>query len=395
MNIAEFFVNLGVKGSEKTVSALSNVKKSLGDMTATSLEAKAAIIGAVYALEKLMSNSAATGTGLSNFNALTGISTKQLQQWQFAARQAGESSEEFTGSLKGVQDKMAQMKLNKGAPEGLALLANTVGFDAKKAYKDTFYVMEQLQKFAQSNVSKDVQNQVMKSFGVSENTIAAMRKGVFNQQNFQKAPTYGEGEINKLNKVDVAWKNLGQTVEMAFGHFTSKHGEKLVSDLSAVTAELFKMINAFTKLADKLEVFKVIGKVFEGWGYIFNGIANVAGGITGDKEGVGHGLKEEAKGIGGGLVDLYKGMQTHMEEQRQASIAKNLEEFKGSGSWLARSIAPSAPAGGAEKTVNQSPTINQHLHFQHDGKDHSKIKDAAQKGINHAWKQSSAQSQGS
>lgn len=384
MNVAELFVNLGIKGSEKTLGALSSVKKGIGDLSATSLEAKAAIIGAVYALEKLMSHSAQQGTNLSNFNALTGISTKQLQQWNYAALQAGESNEEFTGSLKGVYDKMAQMKLNKGQPEGLDLVARTVGFDSKKAYKDTFYAMEQLQKFAHSKVPMDIQNQVLKNFGLSENTIAAMRKGVFNAQNFSKAPTYGEGEINKLNKVDVAWKNLGQKIQMAFGHFTSQHGMQLVGDLSKVTDQVFRMVDAFSKLADKLKLFQWVGKAFEGWSEIFGGVADSVDRVSKSKGGALEGMKKEGMSFLEGTKDFIKGLGMTLEESGAPKATGSVGE----------SITPNIQ-GGSSKNVNNNTTINQNLNFQHDGKDHQKIKESHHKSVRDAYKQLSSLTQGS
>jgi len=165
MTIAELFVNLGVKGADSAGKALGGVKGGLGEVKSMSLEAKAALVGVIYGLERMMSNSAQLGTSLTNFNALTGISAQQLQQWQYAARQAGVAGEEMTGSMKAVQSTMANMLMGKGAPEGMAMLANKVGFDPARA-RDTAYVLGQLQKFAQS-VPQDVGNAMIKSFGVS------------------------------------------------------------------------------------------------------------------------------------------------------------------------------------------------------------------------------------
>ena len=105
------FVSLGVKGADKTIDAFAKVGTGIKNVATESLAAKAGIIGATYALEQFMSNAATRGTDLSNLSTYLGISTKQLQQWQYAAQQAGESGEEFTSSLKSVYDKVAQMRL--------------------------------------------------------------------------------------------------------------------------------------------------------------------------------------------------------------------------------------------------------------------------------------------
>ena len=94
MNIGELFVNIGIKGTEKTIQALGNVKSGLGAVASTSLEVKAAIIGAIYALERLISTSADMGMSLANFKILFGNSTKELQQFQNAGREVGLTFEE-------------------------------------------------------------------------------------------------------------------------------------------------------------------------------------------------------------------------------------------------------------------------------------------------------------
>jgi len=57
--ISELFVAIGVKGSEKTLSALANTRMSISSIASTSLEAKAAILGMAYALERLTTSAAA------------------------------------------------------------------------------------------------------------------------------------------------------------------------------------------------------------------------------------------------------------------------------------------------------------------------------------------------
>ncbi len=348
MKIAELFVGLGVKGNDSAKSALSGVKSSLGEVKSMGLETKAMIAGVVYGLERMMSQSAQMGTGLMNFASLTGISAKNLQQWQYAARQAGVSGEELTGSLKAVQGTMTNMLLGKGAPEGMSMLANKVGFDPNRA-RDTLYVMQQLQKFAQQ-VPKDVGNNMLKTFGLSEGTIAAMRRNMFTQDNFKKAPTYSEGEVSALNKADVAWGNLGQKIQMAFGHFNSKHGLQLVSDLTKLTEVVLRLADALTTVAEKYKVFAGVSKLV---GLVADAVESKPGTAMGEK---------------------------HMEK-------KIWDWFKGS---AAPQVPPSFP-GQAPQNVQVSQTLN----FQHDGKDAKKTGDSVHKAVKDAYRQMSAQGQGS
>lgn len=396
--IAELFVSLGIKGTEKTVGALSNVNKGLGEIASTSLAVKAAVIGAIYGLERLMSHSAAQGNTLSNFNAITGSSTKQLQQWQYAAQQAGASAEEFGASFKAVRDNITNIKLNEGTPKYIGVLASAVGFDMKKA-KDAqtgaYYVLGQLQKLAKTNMDKDIIERVMNSFGVTSDTVkAGLFKGVFNEKNFQKAPSYGTDEINQLNKLNIAIKNLKQELEMAFGHFFSRHGQEFVDGLQKIITPVLKMVEAFTRLAEKLEVFKLMGEAFNGWSIALNGAANAFERLNPKVDAKQKAKDEEALNSFSNTIDkLSVGDQLQLFFKGLFGVKEDAEFFKQRGIQpLQNGIAPKVPLTlpqSQDKTQNID--INQNLYFQHEGKDHNQIKESTSQSVNNAWKQLWAQ----
>lgn len=403
MNIAELFVNLGIKGSEKTIGALSNVRKGLGEVSSMSLEAKAGILAAIYGFERLMSASAAVGTGLTNFNALTGLSAKELQQWQYAARQAGESSDEFTGSLKAVQNSMTNMLLGKGAPEGLALVAKaTKDFDPSRV-RDTFYVMQQLQKAAQF-LPKDLGNQALKSFGISEATIAAMRRNAFRPEVFAKAPTYSDRETAQLDKANIAWSNLGNKIEMAIGHFNARHGTQLVNDLSKITDQVLKLVEAFQRLAEKLKLFQWIGKVFEGWTLIFGGAAKGVDAITGavadpkKREQLSTDVMDFFKELPGVFKAMIDDISPETKDKFKKILYGDTPFYRPLGATAtgpSQVIAPPAPTVPAAPGSTQNINVNQNLNFQHDGKDHKRTSDSVKKAVQDSYRQMSAQGQGS
>lgn len=365
MQIAELFVNLGIKGTEKTVGALSTVKKGLGDISSMSLEAKAGILAALYGLERLTAASGAAGTNFTNFTALTGMSAQALQRWQYAARQAGISGQEMEGSLKGVQNAMTNMLLGNGMPAGFGIVASKVGLDMTRL-RDTQYVMAQLQKFAQQ-VPADVASNVIKSFGVGEGVIAAMRRNSFRPDVFAKAPAYSDKEIGALDKANIAWSNLGQKIEMAIGHFNAKHGLELVRDITVITDKVLKLSEAFMKLADQLKLFSWVSKVFEGWSLILDQI-NATAKDLGNKG---------AAATGAGALDTT------------GSVMKQLmEDWK---NWILTGTTQNNPNLG----TNQNIQINQNLNFQHDGRDAKKTGDSVHESTKKAFRQMPAQRKGS
>lgn len=390
MNIAEFFINLGIKGAEKTVGALGSVKKGLGEVGSMSIEAKAGILGAMYGLERMMAISGQAGTGLTNFAALTGLSAQGLQKWQYAARQAGVSAEEMTGSLKGVQNSISNMLMGKGAPEGIALVSKAVGGLDPTKLKDTFYMMTQLQK-AMQTMSPEMGNIAGKSFGLSEGTIAAMRRNAFTPEMLAKAPTYSDKETKSLDKSNVAWANLENKIQMAFGHFNAKHGQSMVADISQVVGQVMKLAEAFEKLSEKLKLFQLLGKVFDGWSKIFGGMSAGVDKISGfsKSETKGKDAWEGTKDFFGGIKDVYKGMQIEEQENLEKSQREGVARMQKEGSWLLPKVQPATQvAGGGATTINQ--TITHHG----DAKDTKAVKDTHKHAIGHAYRQRSAQRQG-
>jgi hypothetical protein len=59
MKVGELWVNFGIKGTHNAAKDLSKVKTGMTEIKAMSIEAKAAIVGAIYALERMMSSSKA------------------------------------------------------------------------------------------------------------------------------------------------------------------------------------------------------------------------------------------------------------------------------------------------------------------------------------------------
>lgn len=379
MNIAELFVNLGIKGSEKTIGALGGVKKGLGEVSAMSLEAKAGILAAMYGLERMMAASGAAGTGLTNFAALTGLSSQTLQRWQYAARQAGVSGEELTGSLKAVQNSMTNMLLGKGAPEGLGIVAKAVGFDPARA-RDSFYVMEQLQKAAQA-LPKDVGNNVLKSFGLSDGTISAMRRNAFNPAAFAKADIYSSKEQGSLDKSNIAWSNLGDKIEKAIGHFNAAHGQALVKDITKIADEIFKLIGAFEKFAEKIKLFDVIGQIFKGWGIIFDGLNSGIDKLTG---------YFSAKGKENDLVDKKGNLKKDPVSMLSDWVGNKVNDYSkymdDTSPYVSR--PPQHQAAG-------NTTINQTITHHGDAKDTKAVKDLHGHSVGQAYRQRAAQRQGS
>lgn len=389
-----------------------------------SLQASAGILAATYGFERLTAASGAIGTGLTNFNALTGISVQRLQQYQYAARQVGVSNEEMASSLKSMQSVMGAVARGESNPAGVNFISPFVGGFDRNKIQDIEYVMGKLKQFANNPAIADVQKRwALGTFGLGEGVITGLMRNAFRPDILKRAPTYGDKEIDALNRANIAWSNLGTTIEMAVGHFNAKHGAQLVHDIGNIVTKVEKLADAFLKIADRLKLFEILGKYINDWAQAFDvaakGIDNFSKseGLGKASSKLGFLTSDKAEGdisraaLGGAIFSFLTGKSVIKGALGSAAsqIAfdyfntdkrKQMDDFLNKGASKLGIIpphllAPSIPAtaGGAAPTTNVN--VNQNLNFQHDGKDHAKTGGSVKEAIKQFYRQSAAQLQGS
>lgn len=445
MNIAQLFVSLGIKGSEKSLGAISNVKGSLKETASSGLAAKAAIIGAVYALERMFSKSSQVGTDLKNFNATLGVSARTLQQYQYAARQVGVSNEAVEESFRGLQNTITKTLMGEGAPKGLARVSQVIGEmsaqDLEQFAREPQLLLQKLQEYARAEQHAGLRNEVLKSFGLGDDMIAALTRNAFTPEVMAKAPLYSDAEIERLDRANAAWKNLGQTIEMAFGRFNSEYGPEMVQNISNLVPEVIRLTEAFTQLADKMGLFETLGETIKGLGAFLRGDLTETVKDTAKLQYGDDGLWSQTKTFFGGLFDLepenfQETENSKAESRRQHNEllekARQRRENRDKGEAAPRveteGTAPRVQTKGAaptpnkesaavvpvskpaltastvaaptvpatvSKTTNQTITVSQSLNFQHEGKDAKQTGDSVKKAVQVAFRQLSAQAQGS
>lgn len=276
MKIGQLFINLGIQGAEKAVGALGGVRKGLADVTSLSTEAKVGILGVFYGLERLTSESNRVGLGLQNFEKLTGLSSDALQRWQFLMRQGGVSAEETTQNVQSLQKALAQIALNKGAPQGITALANVLGGIDHKKLQDPFYFLDRMREYARVVKEKGggapveaVMNDILGSFSLSPGFIAQLKTSQVDLQKVRPSELYSSKEQTALARMSVQWSNLGNQIEKSVGRLNVQFGPRLLADIQKLVPQVLELVKAFGQLVDKLKVMQGIAKVFQGWTMIF------------------------------------------------------------------------------------------------------------------------------
>lgn len=399
MDVGSLFINLGVKGTDKTVGALTGVKKGLGEAKSMALETKVAIVAAIYALERLFSTSSQKGQSLENLSTLLGVSTKTLQQYEYAARQVGISNEAMDATFVGLQKSMTDVYTGKGLPEGLSQIQNLVGgfsqADIEAYMKNPEKLLLKLQEYAQKEQNVGLRNRNLRSF-VSDDIIAGFNRNAFTPEKLKAAPLYSAGETRQLAQNEAAIANIKKDIEMWAGHFNAKNGKELIENIGGIVKEVFKLVDAFGELAKKLELMKWFGKAIEGWAIILRGISGTVGkvGESLDKgtliEDTKKGIEETFTGAMQGAKDIVDYVGSSLTEESDSRLRGTYKE-----PGKPNPIAPPMPATSNTTVapVNNT-TVNQTNVFSHDGKDLPKTSKDLKKAVKEGVQASHAQAGG-
>ena len=437
------FISIGLKGGDKTSKELKNVGGTLGELKTSALALKASFIAAAYVVANMMSSYMRMGLGLTQFNSLTNLSTLGLQQWQNAARQAGVGADEMTDSIKNVQSAMAKVALGEGAPKGLTLLQRETGLE-QKDFQNTFKVMEHLQMLAQKLPKGAIGNEFLKSFGLSEKVIGAMRAGAFTEgsANFKRGGIYTEKQIKDLEKAQIMWDNMVADIKFSLGNLFAKDGPKIVKIIGDLIKIFIKFESTLIKVMPQLN--DILGKVghFIEWLLMListsldtfnkdydkkkeeaskNGketsgtdiISEVMGDITGYNEKIKNIKKEAGVDVNKNLKDLSPAESAKVTYALKKDLDKEIDKqlFKTQlGQWAARkdialddwlysinaiskktheegllSTKEERAAVIAPKMTQMRPNVNNNVkvdqHFSHPGKEAPKLRESTRSGI--------------
>jgi hypothetical protein len=392
MQVGELFVAIGVKGVEKTVSAFENVYKGIDGVKKVSLEAKAAILSAIYAFEKLSQSAIQTGTHLGSVASYLGIGVKELQQWEYAAQQAGISNEQFESSLMSVYKVISDIRSGEGAPKWFSFFAQNVGgVDLEKAYQNPFYLLQKIQQFARSKFSGEdliLRNKALEGFGLSPDFIGKItNKDVFSNP-YQFKPGFSflsDTETKKLTDLGVQWDNLGQKIKMFFAHFTAKNGkdildffDNMTNKIIFLTQKLEEFYNVLKKISSSLGITDFIKKA--------SSIRNPFEPLPTDKTSVEKKeiLEKEMKKS----ENLFSKPMDFIFDKYNEFLDKlsNIFDFIPN-NQQAGIITPPTPLLPSQPGNTTSASVNQNIYFQHAGNDYNRVKDSMKQVILDTWNQ--------
>lgn len=232
----EMFINLGIKGADKTFGDLMKTNDAMKDLRSVSIETKAAILAVLYGIEKLVTTSGQLGTTLKNFSTISGVSADTIQRYEFQAKKAGVANEALRNSFLKVQESMMNIRAGEGLPKWLAAIITTLaqrGVDlgpdfVARAQKDPTLAFQAMEKYAQipdKDIDRSTRAITLQQAGWDPAVITAMMKGLFSPEKLSSVPNSAilkSGEIDKLDALRARWDILITEIEVFIAKMTAK-----------------------------------------------------------------------------------------------------------------------------------------------------------------------------
>ena len=251
MTIASLFVSLGfkVEGDKE----LDNIDKGMKKTAGQAAIVAAALSGATLAFLAMAKAAVEAGTALANFNRVTGLSTDELQQWQYAAERNGVAAEEVVQSIKGIQEAQAQIRMGAGNVSPWQLL----GINPNQ---DPFKVLEAIRERIRG-LDPAIAKNITSQMGISEGTY-----GLLKLTNEEFGKLQAKFLVTKQNQKDLielnrAWKdltfslkNLGTQIGAVFVPFL----QAMVKVLKPVVSLLTTFVNWLNKGSTAATVVKYV-----------------------------------------------------------------------------------------------------------------------------------------
>lgn len=256
MNIGNLFVRLGVVGGDKAKKQIDTTSSGMVGLSKKSLTAIAALAGVSYGFKTLYDRSLRLGTGLTKFSNYTGMSSQELQRWQYIAKQSGVSAEEMTSSISGLQDAIGKMHIEGEIPKFLQMIGRYVEIDNTKL-EDTYYLLSKLQEFSRLDLSpRDtaIANQLLGEF-ISPEVIGMLRSTRLTPDMVPQSALLSDGEAKRLQEVQAAGARVQQQLEVAMAKLVNQVGPDLIKNFERLIPEIIKLTKTVSDALNNIMKF--------------------------------------------------------------------------------------------------------------------------------------------
>ena len=240
MNIAEFFVKLGVNADTNKLKAFSNSVQAIPSKLLTLKNAFSAAV--IYGVDRFVDSTVRGTVALQNFNNQTDLSIRKLQQWQVAGELSdiSLSAEQVTASIQNLQKNLTNIRLGGGNIRPFQLL----GIDVQG--KNAFQVLEQVREAIKGLDSATAVN-LIEQLGLSSNFINVLR---ISRKEFE---ALGKGQFLSVKQRDTVLK-LGTAITKLKIEFKLLK-DRVVADFEPLWSALLQIITKLSSAFSRLIAF--------------------------------------------------------------------------------------------------------------------------------------------
>ncbi len=246
MKVADFFVNIGIKGNVQVKNALSAVHSSLTDAKESSMGLKAGILGAVVALEEITRRSVTSAIDLQNFARATGLSTEELQKWNYWAEINNVKREEMTSTIKNLQSAQAALRLGVGITPGMLYFGLNASHDPLQMIND---IQRKFHEIGNDQAKIAEARFMAKDLIGGDTMFGALRSGTVGFSGLTSQMMLTGEEIKKLTDLGKEWVGVWETIS---GVTQKTVGNNLAKPLTGFVHALRDAVVEIAELTDAL-----------------------------------------------------------------------------------------------------------------------------------------------
>jgi len=194
VKVAEIFAALGFEVNE---TGAKEFEKKLDDVAKSAFKMSLAVAGAIFSIDRFSETATRASVAIGNFALQTGLSAEKLQKWQYAANMSNMAmdADNVTGSIKGLQQALLEVRMGGGNPEAFRWLR------VDPRAKDAYTVLEQLRKSVKT-LDPAFASMYLKQIGLNEQWLNVLTKTdeEFNQL-MNTAPVRSSAYIKSMEAI--------------------------------------------------------------------------------------------------------------------------------------------------------------------------------------------------
>lgn len=246
ISLAEFFINLGIKGNVKTKDALAGVHDTLKGARDMSWEMKAGIAAAVIGLEEISRSAVTTAVDLRNFSGATGYSTGELQKWEYWAQKNGLAAGSLEQAFRGLSAAQAAAELGINVPAGFGYFQ----LDPRMNKDEMISRMQKkLREIGSDPRMIGMARTMFATMGMGgDDVFAALRIGTVGFEGFTKQMRMTTGEVEKLLALHSKWVDFWAELKGGSNKFVAND---LAGPIGSFVDQLRNSLNVLESLSAK------------------------------------------------------------------------------------------------------------------------------------------------